>query len=782
MSIRFKILAIVVSLLALVCGSFVAYSIGTTDNYQRLRLDGLDRSVEFAAEEVNKSVARMEQNAIDLANAGSLFAAAESRSDKTVRELVVQNSSGFPGAVGGGLWYEPYRFRPDTERAAWYALAGEESDTVLIAHDFTDAHFDYRERSWYREIAASHPPPHTAVWSRPYFGILASTSLMTTVGAGMYDKEGQFIGLSSVDWGIQEVVAELSAIRPSEGSFVLLAVPGEDYILSNTRDPDHFGVGKSLRSLPWYSSIPRPAKEAKSPETPKSFFLDGAEYFSFSRPIDNGWLLIVAVPRNEIFLEIEERNTRFALIIGFSSVMILVLAWTLVSTLVNTPIRRLMTEVAQLGRGHLEARIHSGSRDEIGRLGASFNRMAKDLQHSIEENIREHSERDRIAGELDAAAIIQSGMLPHSFPPFPQHKEFDIHAAMTPAREVGGDFYDFFLIGENRLALIMADVSGKGVSAALFMVVARTLLKNNAQTGKDAATVLAAVNNLLCENNDAYMFVTAFMGILDIRSGEFSYANAGHNPPLWKRSGGDFSTLPVPPGLALAVRENTAYSLAAITLAPGDSLLLYTDGATETENRERQFFGLHRLIEAANRAKEASSCDLILAVEEAIARFAAGEEASDDITLLALRMADLARISLPACIDVLPRLQEFIGQILSEHGCPKEKGDKIFLAVEELFVNIAHYAYPENPGGEATLSVIVGDGEIALRLEDSGIPFNPLQVPEPDCEQPVETRPIGGMGIFMAKSLMDTMSYRHEEGKNILSFSKRFAPESRAGT
>ena len=239
-------------------------------------------------------------------------------------------------------------------------------------------------------------------------------------------------------------------------------------------------------------------------------------------------------------------------------------------------------------------------------------------------------------------------MLPCIFPPFPDRHEFDLYASMIPAKEVGGDFYDFFLTDENTLAVVMADVSGKGIPAALFMVIAKTLLKNNAQSasvggkssvgglGKSPGEVFEAVNNILCENNDAGMFVTAIMGYLDIPSGKFTYVNAGHNFPMIKRAGGEYEFLQNKPAFILAGFEGIKYTEHEITLGTGDIIYLYTDGVTEAMNPVNELFSDPRLIETANRYTDLSVKDFAAKIKEEVDIFADGAEQADDITMLAL--------------------------------------------------------------------------------------------------------------------------------------------------
>jgi len=284
--------------------------------------------------------------------------------------------------------------------------------------------------------------------------------------------------------------------------------------------------GASIKSIPWdiYAD---------------SFVLNGVKYLCFSDYMDNGWLLSIQIPEGEIFASVTKRNNLFSVLIAVSSILMLCTAYFVISKYVNAPIKRFTNDVAQLALGNLDTRIEVTSKDELGQFAEVFNKMTEDLKQSIEENARERAENERISTELNVAKEIQASMLPCIFPPFPNRDEFDLFASMVPAREVGGDFYDFFFVDKDNLAVIIADVSGKGVPAALFMVITRTLIKN-CSFCKSPKNVLESVNKKLCENNEAGMFVTAFLGFYNIPSGKFTFVNAGHNPPLVRKRGKSF--------------------------------------------------------------------------------------------------------------------------------------------------------------------------------------------------------------------------------------------------
>ena len=310
--------------------------------------------------------------------------------------------------------------------------------------------------------------------------------------------------------------------------------------------------------------------------------------------------------------------------------------------------RQILTPIVRLSR-HMEnftseeGQFHefpvSNTGDELQSMSESFNRMVRDIRLYLQNLTAVTMDRERIATELNVAATIQASMLPCIFPPFPDRKEFDIYASMLPAKEVGGDFYDFFLIDENKLAVVIADVSGKGVPAALFMVIAKTLIKNNACAGQSPGEVFETVNNMLCENNEAGMFVTALMGYLDLQTRQFSYVNAGHNLPLLQRADGEFMFLNAKPSFILAGFANMAYREEEIELSPGDMLFLYTDGVTETVDPNQELFSNTRLLVAANKYRNCTTRYLLEMVKKEIDIFAAGEEQADDITMLALKLA-----------------------------------------------------------------------------------------------------------------------------------------------
>lgn len=281
-------------------------------------------------------------------------------------------------------------------------------------------------------------------------------------------------------------------------------------------------------------------------------------------------------------------------------------------------------------------------RDEVIKFFAQDPNLAINLiQLSIKrfiENLKAETQaRERIESELRIAREIQTSMLPRKFPPFPERKEFDIFAMMDPAKEVGGDFYDFFFVDKNRLCFVIGDVSGKGVPAALFMAITKTVLKTEALRGLSAEQIISRVNNILYPDNETCMFVTVFCVILDLETGEMQFANGGHNPPLICPIGGSFDFVNVPKGFVVGAMENTQCGSGKMLLSPGDMIFLYTDGVTEAMNPQNHLFSEERLKTCLTKLKDKDITEIIPDMREEIRTFAQDALQSDDITMMALR-------------------------------------------------------------------------------------------------------------------------------------------------
>ncbi|MDD2854719.1 MAG: SpoIIE family protein phosphatase [Desulfuromonadaceae bacterium] len=303
---------------------------------------------------------------------------------------------------------------------------------------------------------------------------------------------------------------------------------------------------------------------------------------------------------------------------------------------VTGPVMELDKGARIIGDGNLEYKIEINSGDEIEELANTFNKMTGDLREYIKNLTETTAAKERIQSELKVATDIQASLLPRLFPAFPDRPEFDIYASMDPAKEVGGDFYDFFFIDDNNLCFIIADVADKGVPAALYMMVSKTLLKSEGQRLGEPDQILRYVNNILAADNENCMFVTVFCAILDTRTGEVRFANAGHNPPLHIESHG-LKYLTMKAGFVLGPIPDSEYETERITMKPGDTLFLYTDGVTEAKNPQSELYGETRLHNALDIGPRDLLSDMIHNIREDVTAHANGAPQSDDVTLLAIR-------------------------------------------------------------------------------------------------------------------------------------------------
>ena len=337
-------------------------------------------------------------------------------------------------------------------------------------------------------------------------------------------------------------------------------------------------------------------------------------------------------------------HTYVARTVMLTSLVLLVLLAVGITFLLRTlikPIRLVSSEAVKFVESNNEiSNLLSTvkTRDEVQTLGESLLQMEVDINEYIDNLTKVTAEKERIGAELNVATQIQADMLPRIFPAFPDRKEFDIYATMTPAKEVGGDFYDFFLIDENHIGLVMADVSGKGVPAALFMVIAKTLIKNQAQAcDYSPAKVLEKVNEQLCEGNEADLFVTVWFAIMDIRTGKGLAANAGHEHPALRRADGSYELVVYRHSMAVATMEGIPFKEHEFELHPGDSLFVYTDGVAEATDAHNELFGTDRMIEALNKNPDATPKEILTTVKSSVDEFVGDAPQFDDITMLCFK-------------------------------------------------------------------------------------------------------------------------------------------------
>ncbi len=408
--------------------------------------------------------------------------------------------------------------------------------------------------------------------------------------------------------------------------------------------------------------------------------------------------------------------------------------------------------------------------DEIQSLSEAVKTMEKEINAYIQNLAVVMSEKERIGAELDVATRIQASMLPCIFPAFPDRDEFEVYATMDPAKEVGGDFYDFFMVDEENLAVVVADVSGKGVPAALFMVIGKTLIKDHTTSGKDLGQVFTEVNQLLCESNSEELFITAFLGVLNLKTGNFRYINAGHEIPFLSRKKEAFKPYKIRAGFVLAGMEGIRYRAGQLQMEPGDKLFQYTDGVTEATDKDNQLFGMDRLEQTLAGLSDKSPTEILAGVRKDIEGFVGEAPQFDDITMLCLeyRGNPVPSITTDLSLDNIADLTDFVERTLTDKGASMAAVMKMNIALDEIYSNIVKFS-----GGSYTkISCDVQNGAAVVQFEDDGVPFDPLKKEDADISLGAEEREIGGLGILMVKKSMDRMEYRYENAKNILTLTK----------
>ena len=379
-------------------------------------------------------------------------------------------------------------------------------------------------------------------------------------------------------------------------------------------------------------------------------------------------------------------------------------------------------------------------------------------------------QRERIAGELQIATGIQMSMVPKTFPPFPERHDLDMAATIIPAKEVGGDLYDFF-IRDEKLFFCVGDVSGKGVPAALVMAVTRTTFRNLSAHEDSPGRIVRAMNDNLSSMNESNMFVTFFCGVLDLAKGHLRYCNAGHNPPMTLTN--VISPLPVEANLPLGIMGGAEFKEQEMPFRYDDALFLYTDGLTEAENASHELFGEERMEKALHGRKSAK--DHLEHIKQKVADFVGGAPQSDDLTILFIHYVPSSkRLVLKNSVDQISLLPAFVEDAMKASKLSPELEGGLNLALEEAVANVIDYAYPEGTEGEVIIDAAVTDTALTFTITDNGKPFDPTARPEVDINAAVEDRPIGGLGIHLVRQIMDDVRYERRGEKNVLILTKKY--------
>ena len=590
------------------------------------------------------------------------------------------------------------------------------------------------------------------------------------------------------------IFRKYAAIKLDGGGFIQVGYNKErfrwdidSYVKGATRNR-HVGEGGSIivSDSNWTIVSDRHGKEGKK------LYVTGIQYSQLEVPagevfeatiygelcycmyqMAEGYWIIAALPKAEAALSrnVSVSVTTAMQIIVFASLFVMI--YILVKKLVVDNIHRINGSLSEITQGKLETVVNVRSHQEFDHLSDDINSTVDTLKKYIADAAA------RIDAELAFAKAIQHSALPTVCGPYFNRSEFDIWTGVYTAKEVGGDFYDFYFVDENTLAILIADVSGKGIPAAMFMMTAKALLKNFAESGMSPEEVFAHTNDKLCEGNEANMFVTSWMGLLDIRTGKIIYANAGHNSPLIRHEGGDFQYLQSDADLVLGAWPGFTFGKHELQMQPGDVLYLYTDGVTEATNLEEELYGEERLLALVNKHTGSDARTICEAAKADVDRFVGEAPQFDDITMLCLRYRagkegfQMKELNINATVENIPVVTAFVDEQLEALGCPQSAQYQIDVAIDELFGNIAFYAY--NPDvGPATVRVEVTEDPMAVVITfiDNGVPYDPLAKDDPDITLSLEERDIGGLGIYMVKQSMDEVAYEYKNGQNVLTIKK----------
>ena len=568
---------------------------------------------------------------------------------------------------------------------------------------------------------------------------------------------------------LDEFVVDVTKNRHvGTGGFVAVC----DETLSMVIDDDYAGLPISTIGID-------PPDEMKEGKTATALYYadvvdgktDASIRYMYVFKFVEGYCIIAAMPEAEaMFMRDASMLTSiFMQVIIFATLFVFI--YILIKRVIINNLEKINDTLGKITRGDLNVTVDVRSNREFSSLSDDINSTVSTLKRYIAEAAA------RIDKELEYAKQIQLSALPTNFP---EDEEYNIYAQMIAAKEVGGDFYDFYKLSDNTVAFLAADVSGKGIPAAMFMMTAKTIIKDLAESGMPVNEIFTRANEKLCENNESGMFVTAWMGILDITTGNLQFANAGHNPPLLKRANGSFEYLKTRAGFVLAGMEGVRYRAGELTLSPGDRLFLYTDGVPEATNTENKLYGEDRLITFMNQNATVDAITLLPALKSNIDEFVGEAPQFDDITMLMFDYkpkeggASMTYQTFPAKVEALSDVLGFVDRTLESYECPMKIQTAICVAIEEVFVNVAHYAYGD---GEGDMVLGIGFDEesrnITFRMSDKGTPFDPLKKPDPDITLSAEEREIGGLGIFITKKTMDTVTYAYENGENILTMIKK---------
>ncbi|MFR9649027.1 MAG: SpoIIE family protein phosphatase, partial [Rikenellaceae bacterium] len=676
-----------------------------------------------------------------------------------------------PIIYGAALAFEPGYFPDKGVYFMPYVVRDTLGEITLKWHGGED--YDYHFMDWYLIPKLLNK----AYWSEPYYDDI----LMSTYTVPLRDNEGKVVGVITADISLDWLTNLVVNMKPYERSYAVMISRNGYYlshndsslILNDTFFTHTQGLGDNSSHEEIYE-LGRNMQRLNSGNT--TIIIDGETHYAFYAPVRRaGWSIVTASLESDVLSSLHSMATIVWSVLLFGLVIIFVFVWAIIRR-VTSPLKKFTEATAIIAEGNFTTPLPEvTTQDEVHNLREAFVNMQHSLSEYIEELQSTTKARERIESELEIATTIQMGMLPTIFPPHPNLPDIDLCATLIPAKEVGGDLYDFF-VRKGRLYFTIGDASGKGIPAALLMAVTSSLFRSVAEHLDDPAKILYSLNNSIAETNDANMFITLFIGVLDIETGEIVYASAGHNAPVLLRDG-KATFIDVEPALPLGAMEGISYTNNSITIDSSDTLVIYTDGLTEAENVNKDLYSDERLLSETESIPAQSNANSFVAeLKESVARFVDDNEQSDDLTMLVIKLKDKITMKKELIIkneiSELERLTQFIESLGDERGFDPALVMNLNLALEEAVSNIILYAFPEKMGELITIACVDSGGKLVFTISDSGVEFDPTRAEEADISLSAEERGIGGLGIYLIRQIMDDVSYQRIENKNVLTIKK----------
>jgi len=733
----------------------------------------VDTMARHVTSELESVMGQVQQRASALAATLEILPMQESDVDALIDSLVESNER----IYGSTIAFEPYSLSPTKADAAPYVHRSPEG---LRHVDLATPEYDYRNQDWYKIPRDSGKPR----WSEPYFDAGGGEIWMITYSAPFRSRPvGKVRGVVTADLSLGWLRELLSGLRVVEGGIAFVLTPGGlpiPYL-----DPK--GGGPSPEGSRLAAFVETGARIGGDPRAPMRMRdHDGRVVYLSLRPLGaEGWKLGLVSPERSI-LAPARRLLQVFLLFAVLGVIALILAVSVPAGRITRPLGALAAAVGRIGGGDLDTQLpRARGEDELAALGNAVDHMRADLKGLIEHRAQALAASERLTRDLDIARQIQQSMLPRAWQSADGGR-FTVAAALKPAKEVGGDLYDFFSLEDGRLLFAVGDVSDKGIPAALFMAEASAVLGAIGLRGEAPEVILAQLDDRLSRENEASMFLTLCCGVLDGDTGRLEYASAGHDAPLLRRAGGGVRALEGESGPALGFATGGPFERRTVYLAPGDVLAVSTDGVTEAFGADGEAFGSERFEALLDRAAPEGVSTLPERIVREVESFAHRDYPMDDVTVLAVefRGADVEllerspeewRFAMAGRREEVPRLLARLDGALRARQVPEETVTDCLVMAEEVLVNVVLYAYEEAPGRRAFVELQLDGPSVRMRFIDDGPPYDPLSRPDPDIDAPIADRPVGGLGVYLVKQLASESEYAYQAGRNVLTVTRRWS-------